>query len=68
MAVHVQTDRNLPDMLTKGLPVEVRNKLDAIVAQIAAVLGVASWPRDIPGMSRGLVASRVASRVTYGYK
>ena len=35
VSVHVPTDRNLADMLTKGLPVEVRNKLDAIVAQIA---------------------------------
>ena len=30
-SVHVSTDRNL----TKGLTVDVRNKLDAIMAQIA---------------------------------
>ena len=34
-SVHVPTDRNLADMLTKGLTAEVRNKLDAIMAQIA---------------------------------
>ena len=31
-SVHVSTDRNLADMLTKGLAAEVRNKLDAIMA------------------------------------
>ena len=34
-SVHVSTDRNLSDMLTKGLTAEVRNKLDAIMARIA---------------------------------
>ena len=34
-SVHVPTDSNLADMLTKGLPAEVRNKLDAIMARIA---------------------------------
>ena len=34
-SVHVPTDRNLADMLTKGLSVDVRRKLDAILAQIA---------------------------------
>ena len=29
---------NLADMLTKGLPAEVRNKLDAIMAQIAGAI------------------------------
>ena len=33
------------------------------VGEARAVLGVASWPRDIPGMSRGHVAYGVASRV-----
>ena len=35
MSVHVPTDRNLADMLTKGLSADVRNKLDAILAEIA---------------------------------
>ena len=35
VSVHVPTDRNLADMLTKGLSVDVRSKLDAILAQIA---------------------------------
>ena len=34
-SVHVPTDRNLADMLTKGLTADVRNTLDAILAQIA---------------------------------
>ena len=34
-SVHVSTNRNLADMLTKGLAAEVRNKLDVIMAQIA---------------------------------
>ena len=38
MSVHVPTDRNLADMLTKGLSVDVRNKLDAIMAQIAETI------------------------------
>ena len=37
-SVHVPTDRNLADMLTKGLSAEVRNKLDAIMAQIAGAI------------------------------
>ena len=35
VSVHVPTDRNLSDMLSKGLTAEVRNKLDAILARIA---------------------------------
>ena len=37
-SVHVSIDRNLADMLTKGLPADVRNILDATLAQIAEAI------------------------------
>ena len=41
-SVHVPTDRNLSDMLTKGLTADVRNKLDAILARIAEAVASGS--------------------------
>ena len=34
-SVHVQTDKNLADMLTKGLSAEVRQKLEKCISGIA---------------------------------
>ena len=63
VSVHVPTDRNLADMLTKGLPVEVRNKLDAIVAQIAdAVASGKLIETDIVGSKSKLQIGKQVKR------
>ena len=39
-AVHVATDKNLADILTKGLSAEVRAKLDKILVGIAEKVAI----------------------------
>ena len=63
-SVHVPTDRNLADMLTKGLTAEVQNKLDAIMAQTArAVASGKLNETDILGSKSKLqIGKKVRSR------
>ena len=63
-SVHVPTERNLADMLTKGLQAEVRNKLDAIMAQIAeAIASGKLQENDIVGSKSQLqIGKKVRSR------
>ena len=55
---------NLADMLTKGLPAEVRNKLDAIMAQIAGAVASGQLSEtDILGSKPKLqIGKKVRSR------
>ena len=63
-SVHVPTDRNLADMLTKGLQAEVRNKLDAIMAQIAEAIASGKFQEtDIVGSKSQLqIGKKVRSK------
>ena len=46
-AVHVSTDKNLADMLTKGLKAEVRNKLDRCLSDIAEQVAASSVSNNV---------------------
>ena len=63
-SVHVPTERNLADMLTKGLQAEVRNKLDAIMAQIAEAIASGKFQEtDIVGSKSQLqIGKKVRSK------
>ena len=63
VSVHVPTDSNLADMLTKGLAVDVRNKLDATMAQIAEAVAFAKFSEaDVVGSQRKLHIGKQVKR------
>ena len=47
-AVHVDTDKNLADMLTKGLSAEVRSRLEQCLSDIAEAVALGTKRQVVP--------------------